>query len=213
MHTVVITFDQPNARFLQATSTMSLGFFAASTVAASAEACCQGALTGTGPFVLKQFVHNQDVVLTRRNGYQWPSSLAQHQGESYPVLSRYQPAATSVLAKTTPLYQDLSAELRFDPQAAQKLLEENGWRRGADGIRSKNGQRLSFRISYWQSAPFIEVVQQQLHQVGIDLQLEKAPVAGHRRALGGMEPDLFHSLYSACRSGHHHAESGRTEYG
>ncbi|WP_342755455.1 ABC transporter substrate-binding protein [Pantoea sp. MBD-2R] len=278
--TVVITFQQPNAQFLQATSTMSLGFFAPSTVAAPAEARCQGSLAGTGPFVLKQFVHNQKVDLVRRNGYQWPSSLAKHQGESYldsveyrvipesgvrfgslisrqldvnvgvtpqdealllaknihliartnpglvyslfpnqstplmaeaplrqalnlaidrqalkPVLSRYQSAATSVLAKTTPLYQDLSADLGYNPQAAEKLLEENGWRRGADGIRSKNGQRLSFRISYWQSAPFIEVVQQQLHQVGIDLQLEKAPISQVvARQAGGKLPVDFYNL-------------------
>lgn len=277
-HTVVISFNQPNAQFLQATSTMSLGFFAADTVNASAEARCQGKLTGSGPFVLKQFIHNQKVELTRRSGYQWPSSLASHQGGSYldgveyrvipesgvrfgsiisgqldvnvgvtpqdeqllldknitlnarpnpglvyslfpnragalmaddvvrkalnlaidrpalkPVLSRYQHEATSVLAKTTPLYQDLSPQLKYDPQTAEKLLDEHGWRKGADGIRSKNGERLSFRISYWQNAPFLEVVQQQLKQVGIDLQLEKAPISQvvARQASGKIDVDFY----------------------
>ena len=277
-HTVVVTFDQPNAQFLQATSTMSLGFFAPSTVKATAEARCQGALVGSGPFVLKQFVHNQKVELARRDGYQWPSSLAAHQGESYldaveyrvipesgvrfgslisrqldvnvgvtpqdeslllaknikllsrsnpglvyslfpnqstpqmaslavrqalnlaidrpalkPVLSRYQSPATSVLAKTTPLYQDRSSELKYDPQAAEKLLEDHGWKRGADGIRTKEGQRLSFRLSYWQNTPFIELVQQQVKKVGIDMQLEKAPISQvvARQASGTMPVDFY----------------------
>ncbi|MFS2225919.1 ABC transporter substrate-binding protein [Pantoea sp. B65] len=277
-HTVVVSFSQPNAQFLQATSTMSLGFFAAKTVNASAEARCQGQLIGTGPFVLKTFVHNQKVELVRRHGYQWPSSLAAHQGESYlqsveyrvipesgvrfgslisgqldvnvgvtpqdeslllaknlqliartnpglvyslfpnqsvpllaslpvrqalnlaidrpalkPVLSRYQSPATSVLATTTPLWQDRSSELKYDPQAAEKLLEDNGWHKGADGIRSKQGQRLSLQISYWQSAPFIEVVQQQLKKVGIDLQLEKAPISqvAARQASGSLQLEFY----------------------
>lgn len=277
-HTVVVIFEQPNAQFLQATSTMSLGFFSPATVSASAEARCQGSLVGSGPFVLKQFVHNQKVELTRRDGYQWPSSLAAHQGESYldaveyrvipesgvrfgslisgqldvnvgvtpqdeslllaknikllartnpglvyslfpnqstplmaslpvrqalnlaidrpalkPVLSRYQASATSVLAKTTPLYQDRSSELKYDPQAAEKLLEDNGWKKDADGFRSKDGQRLSFRISYWQNAPFIELVQQQVKKVGIDLQLEKAPISQvvARQASGSLPVDFY----------------------
>ncbi len=277
-HTAVVTFSQPNAQFLQATSTMSLGFFAPSTVAATAEARCQGALVGSGPFILQQFVHNQKVDLTRRTHYQWPSSLASHQGESYleaveyrvipesgvrfgslisgqldvnsavtpqdeslllakniklvartnpglvyslfpnhatplmasqplrqalslaidrpalkPALSRYQAEATSVLAQTTPLYQDRRNLLKYDPQLAQKLLEDNGWRKGAEGIRDKNGQRLSFRISYWQTAPFIEVVQQQLKKVGIELQLEKAPISQvvARQASGTVAIDFY----------------------
>ncbi|WP_017349187.1 ABC transporter substrate-binding protein [Pantoea sp. A4] len=277
-HTVVITFDQPNAQFLQATSTMSLGFFAPKTVNATSEARCQGELTGTGPFVLKKFIHNQKVDLVRRTGYQWPSSIAAHQGESYldgveyrvipesgvrfgslisgqldvnvgvtpqdealllakkinliaranpglvyslfpnqsnplmadkqvrsalnlaidrdalkPVLSRYQNVATSVLAKTTPLYQDLSAQLKYDPQEAEKILDQAGWQRQANGVRSKNGEPLRFTISYWQSAPFLEVVQQQLRKVGIDLQLEKAPISQvvARQASGKLVVDFY----------------------
>ena len=32
----------------------------------------------------------------------------------------------------------------YDPERAKKLLDEMGWRSGADGIRVKDGQRLSF---------------------------------------------------------------------
>lgn len=275
---VVITFVQPNAQFLQATSTMSLGFFASSTVKATVDARCQGNLVGTGPFVLKTFIHNQKVDITRRTGYKWPSSLAQHQGESYldgieyrvipesgvrfgslvsgqldlnssvtpqdeplilakklpiiartnpglvyslfpnqskalmadksvrealnlaidrgalqPILSRYQAPASSVLAKTTPLYQDLGSQLKYDPQAAEALLEKDGWQKGADGVRVKNGKRLSFTLTYWQSTPFIELVQQQLRQVGIDMQLDKAPIGQviARQSSGSQEAEFY----------------------
>lgn len=275
---VVINFAQPNAQFLQATSTMSLGFFATKTVQATTDSRCQGNLIGTGPFVLKTFIHNQKIDITRRTGYKWPSSLAQHQGESYldgveyrvvpesgvrfgslisgqinvnagvmpqdeplilakklpiiarsnpglvyslfpiqskglmvdknvrqalnlainrpelqPILSRYQSPATSVLAKTTPLYQDLSSELKFDPQAAKNLLQKDGWVTGPDGVRVKDGKRLQFTLHYWQDTPFIELVQQQLKQVGIDMELDKAPIGQvmARESSGDEESDYY----------------------
>ncbi|CAM3473684.1 ABC transporter substrate-binding protein [Rouxiella silvae] len=275
---VTVVFAQPNAQFLQATSTMSLGFFASKTVQATVDARCQGELVGTGPFVLTTFVHNQKVDISRRSGYKWPSSLAQHQGDSYldgieyrvipesgvrfgslvsgqldlnagvtpqdeplilaknlpiiartnpglvyslypnqsmalmadknvrqalnlavdraalqPILSRYQAPASSVLAKTTPLYQDVSSELKHDPRAAADLLQKDGWVLGADGIRVKDGKRLSFTLTFWQSAPFIELVQQQFKKVGIDMQLEKAPIGQviARQSSGTQEAEFY----------------------
>ncbi|MDB5980957.1 MAG: nikB 2 [Pseudomonas sp.] len=82
-HTVVITFEQPNAQFLQATSTMSLGLLAPSTLALSPADRCQGNLVGSGPFLLKSFVHNQRAQLQRRDGYAWGSSLASHPGPAW----------------------------------------------------------------------------------------------------------------------------------
>jgi peptide/nickel transport system substrate-binding protein len=82
-HTVVIEFEQPNAQFLQATSTMSLGLLAPSTLALSPADRCQGNLVGSGPFLLKSFVHNQRVNLLRRDDYAWGSSLASHSGKAW----------------------------------------------------------------------------------------------------------------------------------
>ncbi|HEU4969550.1 ABC transporter substrate-binding protein [Sphingomonas sp.] len=36
--------------------------------------------------------------------------------------------------------------LGFDPAAANRLLDQAGWRRGADGIRSRDGRRLTLRL-------------------------------------------------------------------
>lgn len=82
-HTVIVSFKAPNAQFLQATSTMSLGLLSPATLAESPEERCQGRLVGSGPFVLASFVHNKAVRLKRRDDYAWPSSLATHRGRAY----------------------------------------------------------------------------------------------------------------------------------
>ena len=82
-HTVVVEFEQPNAQFLQATSTMTLGLLSPANLALPSGDRCQGQLVGSGPFVLKSFVHNQKVSLTRRDDYAWGSSLAAHKGKAW----------------------------------------------------------------------------------------------------------------------------------
>jgi peptide/nickel transport system substrate-binding protein len=83
--------------------------------------------------------------------------------------------ATSTLASATPGYVEL-ADVTYDPEKAKSLLDDAGWVPGADGIREKDGQRLSFEVMY--SAVFagnqaiLELTQQQLRAVGVDLQLE-----------------------------------------
>ncbi|MEU8894306.1 ABC transporter substrate-binding protein [Nocardia sp. NPDC048505] len=84
--------------------------------------------------------------------------------------------ATSALASTTPGYQDLSARLAYDPAKARTLLDQAGWQPGADGIRVRDGERLSFGVVFSQvfagNKAIIELVQQQLRQVGVDLRLD-----------------------------------------
>ncbi|MGW4370919.1 ABC transporter substrate-binding protein [Nocardia takedensis] len=84
--------------------------------------------------------------------------------------------ATSVLAGTTPGYQNLSAKLGYDPAAARTALDRAGWVPGPDGIRVKDGQRLSFAVLFSQvfggNKAILELVQQQLRQVGADLVLD-----------------------------------------
>ncbi|HKS14010.1 MAG TPA: ABC transporter substrate-binding protein [Pseudomonas sp.] len=93
------------------------------------------------------------------------------------VISRHQKPASSVLASSTPYYQDLSTSLAYDPEGAGKLLDAAGWTRAADGWRERDGKRLGFALDYWQaSTPVLELVQQQLRQVGIELHLNKSTI-------------------------------------
>ncbi|AUY52704.1 ABC transporter substrate-binding protein [Streptomyces sp. CB01881] len=82
-HTAKVTFDQPNAQFLQATSTSTLGLLAPSTLKRSPESLCAGPLTGSGPFNLDGYTPGKSVELSRRADYAGGSSLWRHAGPAY----------------------------------------------------------------------------------------------------------------------------------
>ncbi|MFE9249079.1 ABC transporter substrate-binding protein [Streptomyces sp. NPDC007088] len=81
--TVKVHFSQPNAQFLQATSTFTLGLLAKSTVRLPAEKRCTAHLIGSGPFTLVDYTRNKAVEERRRAGYRWGSSLWKHKGAAY----------------------------------------------------------------------------------------------------------------------------------
>ncbi|NYI04333.1 ABC transporter substrate-binding protein [Allostreptomyces psammosilenae] len=81
--TATVVFDRPNAQFLQASSTFSLGIVADATLRTPAAERCQGEVIGSGPFVFDRYVQDQEVVLARREGYAWGSAAFGHQGEAY----------------------------------------------------------------------------------------------------------------------------------
>lgn len=85
------------------------------------------------------------------------------------VTSLGQPA-TNLLSSTAPYGADRSAELTRDADAANALLDAAGWERGADGVRAKDGERLSFKLVHFAAqVPIVELVNQQLHAIGIEL--------------------------------------------
>ncbi|OZM78752.1 ABC transporter substrate-binding protein [Pseudonocardia sp. MH-G8] len=77
-----VAFDEPNVQFLQGTSTHSLGILAQATVARSDDDRCASVI-GSGPFVLDSYTRDESIVLAKRPGYAWGSSLWAHQGEAY----------------------------------------------------------------------------------------------------------------------------------
>ena len=81
--TVRIEFKSSNAQFLQASSTMSLGFLSTATIAKDPKDRCAGQIVGTGPFNLKSYTANQNVLIEKRAGYAWGSTLFAHTGEAY----------------------------------------------------------------------------------------------------------------------------------
>jgi peptide/nickel transport system substrate-binding protein len=54
--------------------------------------------------------------------------------------------ATPNVLTTPTRYASKNTHLRFDIAAANRLLDEAGWRRGADGVRAKDGIRLAMRF-------------------------------------------------------------------
>jgi peptide/nickel transport system substrate-binding protein len=65
----------------------------------------------------------------------------------------------------------------FDPTAANKLLSDNGWVKGPDGVRTRGGQRLEFMYSTtakngWRSADEA-ILQRNFQAIGIKLDIQK----------------------------------------
>lgn len=121
--------------------------------------------------------------------------------------------------RSQPGYRAKYAQKTGRPKEAIKLLEQNGWKAGADGIRQKAGQRLSFRLVSENSEEYNRVsqeLQQQwraigaevevVPQSGVDLQSTLAFHTYDALLYGiaiGPEPDVFaywHSSQADVRS-------------
>lgn len=81
--TAKVTFDRPNAQFLQATSTPSLGLVSPADTARSAQHRCGDGVHGSGPFTVSGYRQNQSLTLKRRTGYAWGSTAWKKKGEAY----------------------------------------------------------------------------------------------------------------------------------
>jgi ABC-type transport system substrate-binding protein len=62
------------------------------------------------------------------------------------VLYNQAERTTGPFAQQTEYYNHGVTPLPYDPEGAQKLLADAGWRRNADGHLEKNGQRLQFTL-------------------------------------------------------------------
>jgi peptide/nickel transport system substrate-binding protein len=64
-----------------------------------------------------------------------------------------------------------------DPDKARQLLDEAGWKVGPDGIRVKDGKRLSLQFPYFTgsaaSDDTVELIREELRAVGIEIQTRK----------------------------------------
>jgi len=88
------------------------------------------------------------------------------------------------------------APLRTDPAAARALLEQADWKLGADGIRSRNGQRLALTLTTFLDRPELPLIaaalQEEMRQIGIAVRVvignSSDIPAGHRS--GSLEMGL-----------------------
>jgi peptide/nickel transport system substrate-binding protein len=80
---------------------------------------------------------------------------------------------TSVLAASNPYWEDLSDLIVTDVAEAETLLDDAGWEVGDDGIRERDGERLSFDLIYSGSTishePNLAVLQSQWADIGVEL--------------------------------------------
>jgi peptide/nickel transport system substrate-binding protein len=89
------------------------------------------------------------------------------------VLTPYDKVPTSPLTSVTPQYEKIPG-VTYDPDGAKALLDKAGWKVGSGGIREKDGTKLTLTAVYHfsrQSTPAMELVQQQLRDIGVDLKI------------------------------------------
>lgn len=92
----------------------------------------------------------------------------------------------------------------FNPEEAMAMLDGAGWAMGADGVREKDGEKLAFTITTITGdqarRPIAELAQLMLKDVGIDVQLEEAPVASILQGMreGTMDASLYNWTYGSA---------------
>lgn len=85
--------------------------------------------------------------------------------------------ASSIVTPDTLGYRDQSEKLTYDPERAQRLLDEAGWSdHDDDGIRvNEDGDRLTIRalidVFDATAAPLFQLIQWQLAEIGVELEL------------------------------------------
>lgn len=135
--------------------------------------------------------------------------------------------ATSSLAATTPGFADQSDAFEFDPDAAEELLDEAGWVVGSDGIREKDGTRLSLELAwitnFGPNQTSLELIQQQLKAVGIEVVLVGGTVPEFLKVqesgafdlswqnLSRADGDVLRTTYSAAATNRLHIDDAELE--
>ena len=85
------------------------------------------------------------------------------------------PLGNHVFVENQKGYVDNGAEYNYDPEKAKADLDAAGWVEGSDGIREKDGKKLTVKFSQLVGVPVSEneaqLVQAQLKDIGIDVEI------------------------------------------
>jgi peptide/nickel transport system substrate-binding protein len=132
------------------------------------------------------------------------------------VLSGLDGPVVPSVAPLLPIHQGYDPELAqlvFDKDAAEALLDEDGWQVGSDGIRTKDGVPLSFTLSALNNADarvVSESLQRQWREVGIKAEVVLQPDVELQTSIAqhdydallhgiaiGSDPDVFAFWHSS----------------
>jgi peptide/nickel transport system substrate-binding protein len=95
------------------------------------------------------------------------------------VAPRMRPADSAVFLPSSPYYEPNWRKYRHRPELARRLLAQAGCRRGADGIRSCAGERLSLRFvantGVASRSRLLDLVQVQLRRIGVEVRPSYSP--------------------------------------
>jgi peptide/nickel transport system substrate-binding protein len=91
------------------------------------------------------------------------------------MLGNAEPAYTFIDPKALDFAEGTKGIIKEDVERAKKLLDEAGWKVGADGIREKDGVKLAPKVYYTQVAYFprvSEAIQGYMRKIGIDWKVQ-----------------------------------------
>ena len=115
------------------------------------------------------------------------------------LFTKNYPLATGALATTALGYVDTSEYYAYDPDKAEKLLDEAGWKRGSDGVREKDGEKLSLTFNEALPQPrskeVVTLIQEQLGKLGVGVSLFAGDMAAQTRASTDQSTiQVYHSM-------------------
>jgi peptide/nickel transport system substrate-binding protein len=123
-------------------------------------------------------------------------------GIAQAVLRHPDSAATQLLPPLMKEWHDPSLPpITHDVAAANRMLDEAGWVRGADGVRVKDGVRLAAKLitiaNRPELPPMAAAIQAQLRRVGMELTIEAGLASGIPAAIreNRMEMTMFARTY------------------
>lgn len=90
---------------------------------------------------------------------------------------------------------------KYDVEHSKKLLDAAGWKAGSDGIREKDGKKLSVVYPVigddQTSKSLAKAIQQMMKQIGVDLQIKERPSSEFSQVYTKKEFDLFTMAFSS----------------
>jgi len=83
------------------------------------------------------------------------------------------------VTQTDPWFTDTAVRYEFSRRKATKLLDEAGWKVGPDGIRAKDGKKLSLLLMGASGAKLNELIQayfqEEMKAIGVEIRLKNEP--------------------------------------
>jgi peptide/nickel transport system substrate-binding protein len=98
------------------------------------------------------------------------------------TLSGQSTPADSMVPPISELFNPNTPKYAYDPAQAKSILDADGWTVGSDGVRAKNGQRLSLKYQSTGSAlrkKVMPLVKDQLAVIGVEVNIDQLPAQAY----------------------------------
>ena len=99
-------------------------------------------------------------------------------------------------------YQDnFGGLVTYDQDKAKQLLDEAGWAEGGDGIREKDGKKLTLRYVTFGDSQLVKstaaAMQKMMKDIGVDLQVAERPSSDFSQVIAEREFDVLTSGFTS----------------